>query len=690
MRQARSHLRRWPGVSLAGICLLLAVAAGMRRPAAAAQDPPQSKLSSVLTDLAGAVGQEQGLPAAQAAAGPVTPLAVDTLPKSVRDALHGRRLRMNDRNEVQVYVLMLAVTDATVEQLESNGAIVEISDAPHRRVQARIPVARLQAVAALPFVTFIRPPTYAVRQSGSAQTEGDAILHSDAVRSQWSLDGSGIKVGVISDGLKGVFATGCTSCGGAAGGPLASGDLPASSGVRNASGVLTSSTGGITGRSFQSNGDLEGRPPASPPCGFAGAGGEGTALLEIVHDLAPGAQLSFANADTDLAFNQAVNYLASSNDIVLDDFGFYGEAYDGTSPVSSNTASALNNPANRIRAYVTSVGNAADEHYIGTYVDSGVDGRSMSGISTPGDVHLFQQSSDTTDVLGLGPQPYNLILLPAGGEVAIFLTWDDGFGRSGNNYDLYLVQQSSGSVVARSTDSQTGSQDPLEILDYTNSGAAGYFRIVVQNVRNQARPAQLSLFSFQPECANGGPRLLAPNRHERHNFNTATRSVSAQSDAGGSPVSVISVAAICSASAAAAAASSGGLAPDESCVDRNNGTIEFFSSRGPTLDGRTKPDVTAIDGVSITGAGSFPVPFFGTSAASPHVGGIAALVLQAAPCLVAGGAGGLDSAAARGSLRNLILDNATPLGATVPGQHVRIGTRGRLGGGPEDAGALRW
>jgi len=35
-----------------------------------------------------------------------------------------------------------------------------------------------------------------------------------------------------------------------------------------------------------------------------------------------------------------------------------------------------------------------------------------------------------------------VIALPQNGEAAIFLTWDDPFGGSGNNYDLYLVQQS--------------------------------------------------------------------------------------------------------------------------------------------------------------------------------------------------------------------------------------------------------
>ena len=102
-------------------------------------------------------------------------------------------------------------------------------------------------------------------------------------------------------------------------------------------------------------------------------------MLEIIHDLAPGARLSFANIDTDLSFVQAVNYLASTNDIVVDDLGFFGDAFDGTSVVSAGTATALNNPAYPIRAYFTAVGNSADEHYYGVYQDSGVEATSLGG-----------------------------------------------------------------------------------------------------------------------------------------------------------------------------------------------------------------------------------------------------------------------------------------------------------------------
>jgi len=616
-----------------------------------------SKLTGVLADL---------VRASTTSAGTQTTLSADAMPRSVQDAMRSRRLRFDANNEVQVYILLSSVTDDTVKQLTDAGVTIEIRDEARRRVQAHLPVSRLNAVAGLAIVDAIRLPTYARRRVGNVTSEGDAILRSDAVRAQLALDGTGVRVGVISDGLKGVFATGCTTqCTGVDGGPIATADLPAAAGVRNASGVLTAASGGIIGRSFQANGDLEGLPPATPACAFPGAGAEGTALLEIVHDIAPGAKLSFANFDTDLAFNQAVNFLAASNDVVIDDIGFFGEPYDGTSSVSRNTAAALNNPDFPIRAYFTSGGNDADEHYIGTYTSSGVDGTTISGIATPGRLHLFQRTADTTDVLGLGPQPYNVIALPQNGEVAIFLSWNDPFGGSSNNYDLYLVQQSTGRVVASSTDAQNGRQDPVEVIDYVNRGAQDFFRIVVQNVRDAAQPRDLNIFSFQPECAAAGPLVLAAPRHERHNFNTATRSISAQSDAGGTPVSVISVGAICSASANAAAFFSNRV-PDESCLDTSNRTAEFFSSRGPTVDGRQKPDIAAIDGVSITGAGSFGATFFGTSAAAPHMGGIAALLLQASPCLLNRSAATIGAATARGRIRDLLLGRAVKITSDSP------------------------
>jgi hypothetical protein len=635
----------------------LVVVIGLGRLVGDAQraEPPDAahlapKLTTVLQEIAGVVSQDRAPTAAAA-----TPLDVNALPKSARDAIRIGRLHLSDAGEIQVVLLTTGVTDERLQQLTTGGATIEIAEAASGRVQARAPAARLLSLAALDFVTFVTLPSYAIRHEGAALTEGDAIVRTDRVRSALAVDGTGVRLGVLSDGLKGVFGSGCTTCGSAPGGPIATHDLPSAVGIRNASGLLTQSSGGIVGRSFQANGDLEGLPSGS--CGFAGAGAEGTALLEIVHDLAPGARLAFANANTELEFNQAVTYLASTNDVVVDDIGFFGLPADGTSSVSTNTANALNNPSNPIRSYITSVGNGATSHYLGTYTNSGLDGTTVTGITTPGHLHLFQATADTSDVLGLGPQPHDVIVLPHGGEVAVFLTWDERFGTSSSNYDLYLIEQSTNRVVAKSTDTQSGSQNPVEVLDFVNSGNTGFFQIAIQNVRDQAPPRQLNLYAFEPECATDGPRPLVANRHERHNFNTPGHSITAQSDAGGSPASVISVGAICSASAAAQGVFAGSAA-DESCNDRTHGTIEFFSSRGPTLDGRIKPDVSAVDGVTVTGAGGFSLPFFGSSAAAPHLAGEAALLLQSAPCFIGGGPGAIDVAAARTSLRKLLVQNA--------------------------------
>jgi len=73
--------------------------------------------------------------------------------------------------------------------------------------------------------------------------------------------------------------------------------------------------------------------------------------------------------------------------------------------------------------------------------------------------------------------------------------------------------------------------------------------------------------------------------------------------------------------------------------DAGNDDVTDYSGRGPselyfpTQIVRSKPEACAIDGVAVTGAGGFDNPFFGTSAASPHVAGVAALLLQAKPTM---------------------------------------------------------
>ncbi len=98
-------------------------------------------------------------------------------------------------------------------------------------------------------------------------------------------------------------------------------------------------------------------------------------------------------------------------------------------------------------------------------------------------------------------------------------------------------------------------------------------------------------------------------------------------------------------------------------------TASLLASGGKVLD---KPDITAADGVAVTGVGGFPNPFFGTSAAAPHAAAIAALLKSAIP--------GLTSAQVRSALTSTAIDIEAAgfdrdSGAGFPGFAAATGTR---------------
>jgi subtilisin family serine protease len=81
-------------------------------------------------------------------------------------------------------------------------------------------------------------------------------------------------------------------------------------------------------------------------------------------------------------------------------------------------------------------------------------------------------------------------------------------------------------------------------------------------------------------------------------------------------------------------------------------TIETFSSLGPTTDGRTKPDLVGADRGDSVSYGA--LGFAGTSQASPHVAGLAALVRQQFPSFTPAQVAGYlkDNALPRGTEPN--------------------------------------
>jgi hypothetical protein len=191
--------------------------------------------------------------------------------------------------------------------------------------------------------------------------------------------------------------------------------------------------------------------------------------------------------------------------------------------------------------------------------------------------------------------------------VIVVLQWNDKFGSSGNDYDLYLFDMSDWSVLANSTYIQNGTDDPLEAFSYTNTGGTTIDAEIDVYNYSAAETKTLEVFIY-PE---NGATVYANNID---------------------PVdSIFGHPAVPGAIAVGAVRYS----------DPNN--IEFFSLQGPVTISypspvtRAKPDLCGVDGVLITGAGGFGswdgsnYRFYGTSAAAPHIAAIAAQLWGAFP-----------------------------------------------------------
>jgi hypothetical protein len=398
---------------------------------------------------------------------------------------------------------------------------------------AWVKVKNLEALASLDAVRIIRTVMPPVKRTGSVNTEGDAVHRTSNVRSTYGANGTGVKVGIISDGVNNRASAQATS------------DLPPD-------GL------GLTVLSDTYGGD------------------EGTAMLEIMHDMVPGAELYFHDlGGNTAAFNSAINALVTAGcKIICDDIGWIGEPFYEDGTVASHINSVIN--TNDI-IYVSSAGNAGDSHYQGDFYPI--------------------PSSTQHDFSEGGTTGYYLYLpLTPNQQAIIILQWNDPFGGSGNNYDLYLAvwTGSTWSLVASSTFNQTGTQDPLEYIVYTRppgSPTPNDYAIIVNQFSGS--PVNLEVF------------IYAPNNYSNN--------IKAQDAIFGHPAvdGVVSVGAV-----------------------RYNtpGTIEFFSSQGPSTiaypiaESRQTPKVVGVNGVSVTGAGGFPSPFYGTSASAPH---IAAILAQA-------------------------------------------------------------
>src|SRR5262249_55815470 len=199
----------------------------------------------------------------------------------------------------------------------------------------------------------------------------------------------------------------------------------------------------------QASGDLPGvTVPPDPRC-RRGSGDEGTAMLEIVHDLAPGARLLFSGPSTSLEMVDTIGCLTSSGaDVIVDDLGFFTEPFFEDGPVAQAAAAAVAAGV----SYHSAAGNDQGRYLAEDY---------RAG---PDDFHDFDP--------GPGQATLNLAVIPAGGRLRCFLQWADPFGGSSNDYDLFVVDPVTQLILTSSENRQTGTENPQEAVGVVNLSAS--------------------------------------------------------------------------------------------------------------------------------------------------------------------------------------------------------------------------
>ena len=626
MNLERSHRRLARRSSVAAVVLvaggLMAWALVPASAAAMSVAPSESKLSSRLSELAspavrGGSRRQQATQLSLAASGP------------------GSLLR--EGNRVLVEVQLDGDQVGTLEALRRAGAEIVQSSGRYGVVTVAVrpqDLRRLDAVSGVGAVTEVLAPIVRGADCGGVlRSEGDAQLNAAAARAGFGVDGSGVTVGILSDSF----------------------DRDPTAATRAADDILS--------------GDLPG--PGSPcgsgePVGVlddseAEGADEGRGMAQIVHDLAPGAKLSFATAFSgELGFAAAIRSLAAAGaGVIVDDVAYFEEPFFQDGPV----AAAVNQVAAAGVPYFTAAGND-------TLIDKS--GRDIASWEAP----AFRDSSTCPAALlslpgfgsghcmdfdpGPGSPDETFGLTVAKGEtLTVDLQWAQPWNGVTTDLDVYLldaggkVLKAEGDPVA-STGNNVVSQRPVEVLQWENeSGGAAKVQLAIDDCSGAP---------CNPGADGGSPRLKFALLENGSGVIATEYPASADGDTVGPTVF---------GHAGSAAAIAVGAVPFG-----DSGTPEPYSSRGPVshyfgpveseeeaaaTEPQTiaKPDLAATDCGVTTFFGSFQSSegvwrFCGTSAAAPHAAAVAALLRQANP-----GAG-------PGQLRSALTATARPVGAFGP------------------------
>ncbi len=463
--------------------------------------------------------------------------------------------RPDRRGAIAVEVLLQPGAEATTRTLIDDLGGEVTGAAPGELLQAAVPAGRVDELALADGVGYVRAP-----RRVSLQPDGSHYLDAGATTAEvvgianaaaWHAagqTGAGVKIGIIDYFNQSKFTA-----------AVAAGELVNPSGTFCVDTIPDGYDDCPAGSVFDPTED-----------------GHGNAVAEIIHDLAPAAQLYLGRGSSISDMYAVVDWFAANGVRIVN--RSLGSPYDGPGDGTGPLDSLVDYAATKGITWVNSAGNeGAEQYWRGSWVDADGDGWLEFG---PGDESLgisTASSGGCLDILGF--------------------RWSDwGEPSTRTNYDVYVYEGDTPAFPPNGAPDQQAGAPPIELDGVSNYGGGFCSSLFQPNIRVRRTAAGSGTAGDVLEL------LLYSGALER--WQSASSAGTGIVDSKNRAVLAV-----------------GAVDPAAS------GAIGSYSSQGPTNDGRRKPDLSASAGLSTTVFGVRG--FAGTSAAAPSVTGVAALLLGA-------------------------------------------------------------